>query len=62
MLLAPMLDNVGLLKDRRQVTSAIFPTLFWRHRIRRRCLGRRQRSKISDVKRLFCVSAPLPQV
>ena len=55
-LLAPTLDNVGLLKDRRQVTSAIFPTLFWRHPIWRRCLGRRQRSKMSDVKRLFCVS------
>jgi len=51
-----MLDNVGLLKDRRQVTSAIFPTLFWRHPIRHRCLGRRQRSKMSNVKRLFCVS------
>jgi len=55
-LLAPTLDNIGPLKDRRQVTSAIFPTLFWRHLIRRRCLGRRQRSKMSDVKRLFCVS------
>jgi len=40
-LLAPTLDNVKLLKDRRQVTSAIFPTLFWRHPIQRRCLDRR---------------------
>jgi len=50
------LDNVGLLKDRRQVTSAIFSTLFWRHPIWGRCLGRRQKSKMSNVKRLFCVS------
>jgi len=28
LLLAPTLDNVGLLMDRRQVTSAIFSTLF----------------------------------
>jgi len=48
--------DIGLLKDRRQVTSAIFPTLFWRHPVRRWCLGRCQRSKMSDVKRLFCVS------
>jgi len=56
LLLAPTLDNIGLLMDNRQVTSAIFPTLFWRHSVRHWCLGRRQRSKISDVKRLFCVS------
>jgi len=60
-LLVPTLDNVGLLKDRRQVTSAIFSTLFWRHPIRRRCLGRRQRSKMSDVKRFFCVSEGIPE-
>jgi len=42
--------------DRRQVTFAIFSTLFWRHSLQSRCLGRRQKSKISDVKRLFCVN------
>jgi len=37
-----------------------FLTLFWRHPVRRQCLGRRQRSKISAVKRLFCVSVIMP--